>query len=133
MTRKGRDRYSIGYGKPPAATRFSKGQSGNPTGRPRGTRNLATLLGQALNERVVYSENGRRRSITKLQATVKQLVNRAATGDPKFLHPLLTLVQLVECQDPVQAPEAELLTESDRKLIEGMLRGLRRKKASSRS
>lgn len=27
--------YEVGYGKPPAATRFRKGQSGNPAGRPR--------------------------------------------------------------------------------------------------
>lgn len=31
--------YEVGYGKPPAETRFKKGQSGNPNGRPKGSRN----------------------------------------------------------------------------------------------
>ena len=42
--------YEVGYGKPPRHTRFTKGQSGNPRGRPPGAKNLKTLLSEALNE-----------------------------------------------------------------------------------
>ena len=42
--------YAVGYGKPPKHTRFKKGRSGNPRGRPRGAKNLSTLLFGALNE-----------------------------------------------------------------------------------
>jgi hypothetical protein len=38
--------YAVGYGKPPVETRFQKGQSGNPEGRPRGTKKLVTLLAE---------------------------------------------------------------------------------------
>ena len=44
--------YTVGKGKPPQHTRFQKGQSGNPKGHRQGSRNVATLLEQALNERV---------------------------------------------------------------------------------
>ena len=40
--------YEVGYGKPPLHTRFQKGESGNPKGRPRGKKNMATLLSTAL-------------------------------------------------------------------------------------
>ena len=53
--------YKVGYKRPPLHTRFRKGQSGNPRGRPRGSKNFSTLLTEALNEPVVVTEDGRRR------------------------------------------------------------------------
>ena len=50
--------YEVGYGKPPGHTRFAKGQSGNPRGRPPGAKSFTTLLDEALNERVLVEENG---------------------------------------------------------------------------
>jgi hypothetical protein len=78
--------YSVGYGKPPQHARFHQGQSGNPRGRPKGSRNLSTLMAKALNEPVVISENGKRKRITKREAVLKQLVNKAASGDAKAIH-----------------------------------------------
>jgi Family of unknown function (DUF5681)/DNA methylase len=81
--------YEIGYGKPPRHTQFRKGQSGNPKGRPRGAKNSATLLNEALDEPVVVTENGRRKTITKKQVIVKQIVNKAAGGDYRSIQLLL--------------------------------------------
>ncbi len=83
------DGFEIGYGKPPRNARFQKGRSGNPKGRPRGSRNASTLLDEALKERVIVSENGRRKKITKLEAILTQLVNRAAGGDHRATQLLL--------------------------------------------
>jgi hypothetical protein len=49
----------------------------------KGSRSLRGLVASALGERVEAKENGRRRRITKLEAAVKQLVNRAASGDQR--------------------------------------------------
>ena len=88
--------YEVGYGKPPRSTRFKKGQSGNPRGRPSGSKNLATLLSEALNEPVIVTENGRRRKISKREAIIKQLVNQSANGDWRAAKFLLDIVQDIE-------------------------------------
>ena len=80
----------VGYGKPPRATQFRKGQSGNSKGRPRGSKNFASLVEEALAEPVMISENGRRKKVSKLQVIVKQLVNKAAQGDHRSIQLLMT-------------------------------------------
>lgn len=86
--------YEVGFGKPPKKNQFKPGQSGNPRGRPKGTLNLATTVRKALREKVVVTENGRRRQISKLDAAVTQLVNRAVKGDPRAIQQLLGLAPL---------------------------------------
>ena len=90
----------VGYGRPPLATRFRPGQSGNPRGRPKGARNLSTVIASALSERVAITENGHRHRITKLEAAIKQLVNRAAGGETRATQLLIQLVQAEEAQMP---------------------------------
>jgi len=96
--------YDVGYGKPPEHTRFQKGQSGNPRGRPKGSLNLATAVNRALREKVIVTENGRRRAITKLDAAVKVMVNQAVKGDAKAMRALLSLGALVGIDTGVATP-----------------------------
>src|ERR1700758_5034506 len=84
------------YGKPPRQTRFRKGQSGNPRGRPPGAKNLKTLLNDALNEPVIVTENGGRRKLTKRQAIIKQVVNQSIKGDCPAIKILLGWVREIE-------------------------------------
>ena len=81
--------FEVGFGKPPKHTRFVKGRSGNPKGRDKGVRNFATEIQAELNTRVPITENGTRKKITKRKAVAKQLVNKAAAGDPKAIPVLL--------------------------------------------
>jgi Family of unknown function (DUF5681) len=90
--------YEIGYGKPPRNCGFKKGQSGNPRGRPPGSKNLTTLLNDELNELVTVTENGRRRKITKREAVIKQLVNKSASADARSLKILLDLMLNLEAR-----------------------------------
>ena len=110
--------YEVGYGKPPRHTRFKKGQSGNPRGRPRGAKNLPTLFSEALNERVIVTENGGQRSITKRQAIITQLVNRSATADLRAIKILLDIVQEIERQTEPVSAETSSFTLADEKVIE---------------
>src|SRR5438876_8473270 len=97
--------YEVGYGKPPRDACFKKGQSGNPKGRPPGSKNLATLLSDALNNPVMVTENGRRRKITKREAVIAQLVNKSASADPRSLKILLDLLLSLDARArPAPAP-----------------------------
>jgi hypothetical protein len=83
--------YEVGYGKPPRRNQFPKGQSGNPKGRPRHSKNVATLAREALYAQVEVTENGRRRRVSKLEVGFKQLANRIAKGELVAIRLLLTI------------------------------------------
>ena len=106
--------------------RSQKGRSGNPRGRPKGTPNLATALARTLKEPVVITEHGRKHTITKFEAAVKQLVNKAASGEARAIAHLLAVVQVVESQVDPQNPATQPLPEADQQVMARMLRRLTR-------
>jgi hypothetical protein len=108
--------YAIGYGKPPIHSRFRKGRSGNPGGRPRGKR-LATLLREALSETAMIEINGRPRRVSKGQATVALLIDRAAEADPRWMKLLLDLVQKLDIGGDARDDDEEVDAEEAREFL----------------
>ena len=108
--------YAVGYGKPPLHTRFQKGKSGNPKGRPRGKKNMSTLLSTALNASIVVVANGRSKRITKREAIVTQLVNKSAAADLKATQIVLAMLRDLESQADGSADPA-VFTEADHEII----------------
>lgn len=96
--------YEIGYRRPPPSSQFKKGSSGNPKGRPKGSKNFLTLLEQELAQKIVVNENGRRKTVTRLQAMVKRMVAGALQGEPKAV---LTLVDILRRSGGIEPPEVE--------------------------
>ena len=86
--------YVVGYGKPPKATRFRKGQSGNPRGRPKGARGLRSLLEQALAQEITVSEGGRTTRISKRKALILSLITKALKGDMRAAAQMLLLMEV---------------------------------------
>ena len=79
----------IGYGKPPKRTQFQPGVSGNPRGRPRGSKNvrpavredqLTKLIFQEANRKINIREDGRARKIKMAEAILRSLAAKAAQG-----------------------------------------------------
>jgi len=122
-TEEGSAEYRVGKCRPPLATRFRPGQSGNPRGRPKGARSLAAAVAAELGEFVAVKENGREGRITKRVAVAKRLVNRAVGGDPRATQLLFALVGADESRPA--PPEPERLDEGDALVMAELVRRIR--------
>jgi hypothetical protein len=107
----------VGFKKPPVQSRFRKGCSGNPKGRPKGTKNLRTDLIEVLQERIMVTEGDRKVSMPKQRALVKTLVAKSLKGDSRSITTLLnTMSRAVgfantadDIEQPLDANEQELM------------------------
>lgn len=107
---------TVGYGKPPRHSRFRKGESGNPSGRPKGARGLKADLKAELSERVRVTENGRTRRLTKQQLILKSLAARAAKGDNRATAKIVDLMLTLFGVDGEESM-ARGISESDEALL----------------
>jgi hypothetical protein len=91
------DDYKVGYKNPPIETRFKPGQSGNPKGRPKDRqKNVLETLNATLQKKIMAIENGKKISMTKLEAFWIGLVNGAIGGDKKDRAALARFLPLLE-------------------------------------
>jgi hypothetical protein len=105
--------YSVGKGRPPIQSRFKPGQSGNPKGRRRKSRNMRTIVRSVLEESMSVREGPHVRRMSALEALVRTVLRRAFKGDPKSVAALIMLMrQFGLASDPPEAEEG-LLQASD--------------------
>jgi hypothetical protein len=119
------DQNGVGYGKPPKRTQFVKGKSGNLKGRPKGSKNFSTVIQEELEAPLRITENGKSKKITKRQAVAKQLVNRAAAGDPKAIPVLLHETRSYEAEANSGQTQSTPITQDDQMVMESIVRRIR--------
>jgi hypothetical protein len=83
----------IGYGSPPEHSRFKPGQSGNPSGRAKGSQNFKTLFNKILNEEISLRDGSDVKKISKAEAVVRSVVVGALKGDPRNVAILFRLAE----------------------------------------
>jgi len=116
--------YKVGYGKPPQRTRFRKGQSGNPRGRPKGARGFKTDLRAELSEKIRVIENGRTHWLTKQRVIIKTLIAQAAKGDTRSIAKVVDLELLLFGAEGDQSAAGRLSVRDDALIAEFLLQGL---------
>jgi hypothetical protein len=115
---------AVGYGRPPRHTRFLPGRSGNPKGRPKGSKNFSTLFSEELARPVTLTENGKRCRMPKRQALAKQLINKALINEPRAA--ALALDQIRRSEGSTEGPAAIDVNRPENKLvIESIIRRIR--------
>ena len=114
------DDYEVGYGKPPKNTRWQKGQSGNPSGRPKAARGLKTDLNAELVSHMEIQINGQRISGTKQRLMLKTLSARAAAGDVRAIKTMIDLVMQVFGPDD-RGDAAKRLSAQDQQILDELL------------
>lgn len=87
----------VGYGNPPKHRQFQKGKSGNPTGRPKASRQLKSvhrIVRDFLEQEIVVVSNGRKKSITMLEAALQRLAKAALEdGNTQAIKLMLTMAE----------------------------------------
>ena len=105
------DDYEVGKGKPPVEHQFKPGQSGNPQGRPKGSKNVHQVLTKILGEKIAITESGKKMVVSKLEGAMRVLVNKSFEGKPQSLKLLLQVFD--EAGGGSHAPTENPFSEDD--------------------
>ncbi len=109
-----------GYKNPPKHSRFQKGRSGNPAGRPKGSKNTLKLLDVVLEQKIKIQQEGKTISITKKQAMLMQLVNAAVKGEIKAIAALFPYMMQLDMKEE-QSLETSKLSLRDEEILQQFL------------
>ena len=103
-----------GFGLPPVASRFKKGRSGNPKGRPKKSRNLRTEMRETLFQPMAVRIGGKTKKVSAVNALAINTLGAAFRGDMRATDKIFKLADRYPADD---ASNEEPLTEDDRLIL----------------
>ena len=115
--------YTVGYKKPPVASRFPPGMSGYPQGRKKGSKNLKTLIKAAMTSKILIQEGQRSRRVSKIEAVVMRQLQSALKGNERAAMAAIKMAMLVGLLDDSDktAGEAAALSAAEEQIIEQLI------------
>lgn len=127
--------YEVGWGRPPSSTRWKKGQSGNPKGRPKDSKSAAAVLREILSRTIEVRDRGRVRNIIVLEGIWLRIVEKALKGDTKSAALVFSKKEDLEKNEPpiemtldMSAEEAQRAYKQMKDHIQTQIKNLPRKK-----
>ncbi len=111
------EEYEVGYGKPPRHTRFKKGCSGHPEGRPKGAPNVRSAIRRAAHEKVKVHIGGLTLTMPSIEAMAYKLVQKALGGDIKAVKAVIELGGLDQSFAEAAAQGAATMASEDLALL----------------
>jgi hypothetical protein len=117
------DGYVVGYRRPPAATRFKPGKSGNPKGRRKGSKNFKTLIKEALHAKITIQEGSTSRRVSKFEGVILRQLQNALKGSDRSAMALFKMAAELDFLEDAQnnTVEGESLTPADEAILELLL------------
>lgn len=100
------DDYAVGYKKPPKNGQFGKGNKSGK-GRPKGAKNLKTMVNAALGMKAQAQIGGKTVKISKIELALHQLANKASKGDDKAMGKAIELQAQYGPQDDPSGPSPQ--------------------------
>jgi hypothetical protein len=123
----------VGYCKPPKHSQFQKGKSGNPKGRPKGSKDAASIMNEMFLKPLTIIQNGKPSKIPTIAVVLVRLLTLAIKGDHKAMKLALetyakyiatkdssSITDLMAGQSPFDLSAEEMVTITKHKLLEGV-------------
>lgn len=89
----------VGYKQPPKFHQFKKGKSGNPMGRPKGSKSLKRAIIDEANKKIEISENGQVKSATKMEILAMAIWAKALKGDSRAMSEVMKYCARFDLED----------------------------------
>jgi hypothetical protein len=121
--------YKTGYRRPPTEHQFKPGQSGNRKGRPKGSRNTATLLREILDRKIEVRSSSTVRKISVREAMLTRFTESALKGDTKSA---AFLLQRYDAGETAHEQLKEAATRDEQEIIDTYMETYLRKKGESK-
>lgn len=98
--------HPVGYKKPPVGSQFGANNKMG-RGRPKGAKNLKTIVNEALSVKVSAKLNGKIVKCSKVELAVHQLASKASSGDLKAISGVIAMQERYGPQEDASGPTAD--------------------------
>ena len=90
--------YEVGHGRPPKKGQYQKGNSGNPSGRPKKQKSSNEIFYAQMHREHICKENGEEKSITRIELIFNTMFKQALAGNIAYMNLYLSYANAAEAE-----------------------------------